>query len=277
MTRRTRIGILQTDSVMEEFQPEYGDYPAMFAALLESAAADNRAAENRAVENRAAESAAAENSAAGDSAAEDNASREKQILDISVYRVVDGELPDRADACEGYVITGSRHSVYDDLPWIAELGEFLERVFAGDARVVGICFGHQLLAHFFGGRTEPAAAGWGVGVHEAQVVEFKQWMQPPATQLGLLSSHKDQVSELPDGAELIAASDFCPIAGFVLADRAMTLQGHPEFSKSYSAALMNKRRELLGETVYSQGIESLQRPTDENVVGQWMLNFLLGR
>lgn len=57
----------------------------------------------------------------------------------------------------------------------------------------------------------------------------------------------------------------------------MTLQGHPEFSKSYAAALMNKRRELLGETVYSEGIESLQRPTDGNVVGQWMLNFLLGR
>jgi GMP synthase-like glutamine amidotransferase len=268
MTRKTRIGILQTDSVLEEFRPEFGDYPAMFTALLESAAAEKSAADNSAADNSAADNSAADNSAA---------TGEALVLDIHTYRVAEGEFPAGADACDGYVITGSRHSVYDELPWIAELGEFLRQVLSADARVVGICFGHQLLAHFFGGRTEPAAEGWGVGVHEVQVVEPRSWMQPPATQLRLLSSHKDQVSQLPQGAELIAASDFCPLAGFVLGERAMTLQGHPEFSKSYAAALMNKRRELLGETVYSEGIESLQRPTDGNVVGHWMLNFLLGR
>ncbi|MCB1682844.1 MAG: amidotransferase, partial [Pseudomonadales bacterium] len=178
--------------------------------------------------------------------------------------------------CDGYVITGSKHSVYEDLPWIPPLIEFLKKVRKARRKVVGICFGHQLIAHYFGGETTPAACGWVVGVQDTRLLTEESWMKPARQSVGMLSSHKDQVSRLPDGARLIASSGSCPIAGFVIEDDIMTLQGHPEFVKAYSASLMDFRREVLGERVYRKGIESLAENTDEAVVARWMLNFMAG-
>ena len=99
-------------------------------------------------------------------------------------------------------------------------------------------------------------------------------MKPPVEALKLLSSHQDQVTRLPECARLIASSAFCPIAGFVFDDVVMTLQGHPEFVKDYSRALMTMRRELIGEEAFQSGMASLAEHTDEELVGQWMINFV---
>jgi GMP synthase-like glutamine amidotransferase len=195
-------------------------------------------------------------------------------LELAVYRITESEFPATVSDCDGYVITGSRQSVYDDLPWITELADFLAQAMAAEVRIVGICFGHQLLAHFFGGLTEPAATGWVVGVHETRVLESQSWMQPACPEFALLSSHKDQVARLPEGAQTIASSDACPHAGFIIGERVMTLQGHPEFNKPYAAALMGKRQTLIGPTTFARGMDSLSRETHSEVIGQWLLNFL---
>lgn len=238
-----RIGILQADSVLPQFRDEFGDYPDMFASLLDGAA-----------------------------------ERIPDVdLEIAVYRATEMEFPEAADACDGYVITGSKYSVYDDLPWIPALADFVGQAMKADVRVVGICFGHQLLAHFFGGSTQPAGVGWCVGVHDTQVVEKRSWMQPAVERLGLLSSHKDQVVQLPEGAAVFARSTACPNAGFTLGDRVLTLQGHPEFAKPYSAALMGHREAILGPETYAGGITSLDQDVHSDVVGQWLVNFFRGR
>ncbi len=237
-----RLGILQADAVLTEFQPAFGDYPDMFERLLMGAAA---------------------------------ARSDGLELELHTYAVHEGELPGSVDACDGWLITGSRHSVYDDLPWIGELAAFVRKVVETGGKVVGICFGHQLLAHFFEGETGPAEAGWAVGVHEVDITERESWMLPFRADVGLLSSHKDQVTRLPAGARPIARSDFCPLSGFVIGKQVFTLQGHPEFSKPYSAALMGKRRELLGEQTYAAGVEARERETHGPVIGSWILNFLL--
>ena len=227
------VGILQTDSVVDHLQGEFGDYPLMFQRLL------------------------------GESA-------ESELS----FRVIDCQAMDYPDptSCDAYVITGSRHSVYDDEPWIAELARFTARVVEADRKLVGICFGHQLIAHFFGGRTE--AVGWAVGVHRCEVLDTASWMQPPRSDFSLLSSHKDQVVELPPGARLLASSDFCPNSGYVIDDQVFALQGHPEFSKPYAQALMNMRRELLGDVTFEKGIESLVQDTHERDMARWMLSFM---
>ena len=102
-------------------------------------------------------------------------------------------------------------------------------------------------------------------------------MQPAVCEFGLLSSHKDQVARLPVGAQIIASSESCPCAGFVISNQVMTLQGHPEFNKPYAAALMGKREALLGAQTFADGIESLSQETHADVVAQWLLNFLSGR
>jgi GMP synthase-like glutamine amidotransferase len=239
---RLTLGLLRTDTVLEEFQPRFGDYPDMFGSLLDRAAQ----------------------------------AFPGLSLELPGYFVPGGELPASPEECDGYVITGSRYSVYDDEPWITSLAAFLAGAVAARRKVAGICFGHQLIAHFFGGRTEPAPAGWAVGVHGVRLLSRETWMVPERARVGLLSSHKDQVSRLPDGARLIASTDSCPLAGFVIGEDVMTLQGHPEFSKSYAEALMRKREGLLGPEKFAAGIESLGQETDEPLVGQWLLRFFLG-
>lgn len=226
-----RVVLLQTDNVLEQFQPDHGDYPAMFSAVLDA-----------------------------------------PDLEVQVVDVRQGTPPPGSG--DAYVITGSRHSVYDDLPWIPRLAQFLRTEIDAGRKVVGICFGHQLLAHFFGGEVRPAPVGWEVGVKETEILAPQAWMNPAAPTFNLISSHKDQVQRLPDGAVLTARSPFCPVAGFAMGDNVITFQGHPEFRKGYSQALMAHRRELLGEEKYSDGIRSLDRPTDESLVGRWILGFL---
>ena len=237
-----RIGILQADWVLDEFQGEFGDYPAMFARLLESA----------------------------------NLTRATpRELVLETYVAINNEFPEVC-GCDAYLITGSRHSVYDDAPWIHALVEFVVAALAQQRKIIGICFGHQLLAHYFGGETRAASAGWSVGVQRTQLLCDESWMTPSSAEIGLLSSHKDQVLRMPEGARRFASSDSCPTAGFVMGERVLALQGHPEFSKGYSAALMQMRRELLGEATYQRGMASLSEDTHEDVVGRWILNFVEG-
>lgn len=238
--RSLHIGVLQTDRVREEFVERHGDYPDMFRQLLLDAAR-----------------------AAG--------------MPTPVFRDFDvqhGQYPADPAECDGYVITGSRDSVYDDLPWIAELSDFVLALHQRRHKLIGICFGHQLIAQALGGETRAADVGWAVGVHASRVIAAPGWLRPHSEQFALLSSHKDQVTRLPQGAALLAENDFCPNAAFTIGDHFLAIQGHPEFAKPYSADLMAFRRELLGETVYQRGVESLQVPIQPELVGQWMLAFL---
>jgi len=228
-----RVVLLQTDNVLEQFQPEFGDYPVMFGNLLEHP--------------------------------------EIELLTLDVRQ----RLP-VAGAADAYVITGSRHSVYDELPWIKRLAVFLDGEIKAGKKVVGICFGHQLLAHFLGGEVRPAASGWEVGVKETQICEQSGWMQPASDRINLLSSHKDQVTMLPGGARIFASSANCRIAGFTMGDNVITFQGHPEFRKPFSRSLIGFRREMLGAEVYNEGLDSLEKPTDESLTSRWILRFLLG-
>lgn len=236
-----RIGILQTDSVQAQLRPRHGDYPDMFRRLFGHP---------------------------------DAQLPERSVPEFCDIDAVGGSLPETFD-CDAYVITGSRHSVYDDLPWITPLAHFVDAAMAKRRRVVGICFGHQLLAHCFGGAVGPAAAGWRVGLHSAQVVSFETWMNPTASSLSLLHSHRDQVTRLPDGARLILHNPQCPVSGFVMGD-ALGLQGHPEFTPAYTGALMGTRREELPKGLYAAALVSLTRPPNDWLAARWMLNFMYG-
>jgi GMP synthase-like glutamine amidotransferase len=82
------------------------------------------------------------------------------------------------------------------------------------------------------------------------------------------------VVELPARARPFAASVFCPHAGFTIDRHIITFQGHPEFEKGYSRALMDARRQILGEEVYGKGVASLGEPTDAEIAARWILNFV---
>lgn len=231
-----RIGILQCDDVMEELQPEFGNYPAMFEHLFGEMAPD---------------------------------------WQFVIYRAVDGELPDSVDACDGYITTGSRYGVNDGDQWIEQLERFVATLVREGKKYVGICFGHQLLAKVLQGRVELSERGWGVGMSFNQVEVKKPWMEPFQSSLDLVVSHQDQVTELPEGAEVLASSRFCPYYMLQYNQHLMSVQGHPEFSKAYSSALISRRADRIPAARVREGQASLSASVDDRLMMQWIINFFV--
>lgn len=228
-----RLGILQCDSVRPEWQKEFGDYPDMFQRLLGPIDAGLR---------------------------------------FRVYDLTRGRFPATPEACDAWLFTGSKWSVNDDDAWIRRAEEMVVELDRRRRPTIGVCFGHQLIARALGGRVEQAS-NWGVGVHATQVLRQQPWMEPPAHELSLIVSHQDQVVALPPGATHLASHPFCPYAMYQIGEHILSLQGHPEFSKGYSRALMDSRRKNIGEYTYQQGMASLASTTDAAIVAAWIAGF----
>ncbi len=189
----------------------------------------------------------------------------------TTYEVRAGELPPDVGRHSAYLITGSSAGVYEDLPWIGPLTDFL-RAARGRAKLVGICFGHQLMAQAFGGHVEKSARGWGVGLHSYPVVRHEAWMDEVPL-VAAPASHQDQVVQPPPDAELIASSVFTPHAGFSWRDgKAISFQFHPEMSPAFAAALYDSRRDRIPEV--DAAIASLDAPNDSDRIGAWINRFL---
>lgn len=229
------IGILQCDQVETELITQYGTYPEMFVRLLQQAEAN---------------------------------------LTYTIYDVRRGELPKSIDAADAYLITGSRYSVNDNLPWISKLEGLVRSFYESRKKIIGICFGHQLIAKTLGGKVIKSPKGWGIGMSINKIIEQKPWMSPALMKLHLYVSHQDQVVVPPIEAEVLAASDFCPFYMFRIRDNFLTIQGHPEFSKAYTQALMMKRKKMYSNELFEYGLKSLEQTCDAEVFARWIINFL---
>jgi GMP synthase-like glutamine amidotransferase len=197
-------------------------------------------------------------------------------MGFEVYDLTRGEFPATPDECDAWLFTGSTWSAYDPDEWIARAHEFVRALHAKRHPMIGICFGHQLIARALGGEGAAAEAGWGVGVHTAFVSEHPQWMEPHRESLPLLVSHQDQVSRPPEGATVLASHAFSPYDMMQIGEHVLTFQGHPEFEPGYIQALIERRREVIGEPTAQAGIDSLSEPTEGEVVRTWIHNFLRG-
>ncbi|MFY0989860.1 glutamine amidotransferase-related protein [Halomonas sp. C05BenzN] len=230
-----RIGLLQCDDVAPELRGTHGNYPEMFERLFH---------------------------------------RVDPGLEFRVWRCLDGEIPDDVDAVDAWLTTGSKFGVNDGLAWVDALEAFVRRLWVAGKPLVGICFGHQLMARALGGEVAKSARGWGVGLSFNRVLEQADWMTPWQAGLDLVVSHQDQVERLPPGARVLAGSDFCPFYLMQMGEHFLGVQGHPEFSKAYSRDLMGLRRDLVGDNRVREGKASLSAPVDDTLMVRWILNFM---
>lgn len=192
------------------------------------------------------------------------------------FDVVDGQPPPAVGAYDAVVVPGSRHGVGDGTAWITTLMDHVRDAVDADVPVVGICFGHQVVAAALGGEVARAANGWGVGVHDTTVHDTAPWMTPHAASFRLLMSHQDQVVAAPPGATVLASTHHAPIAAFQ-AGSAVGFQGHPEFVPDYLDALLATRVDRIGEQRVAEARASLTTPTDHELVGAWISRHLTGR
>ncbi|MGJ7517752.1 amidotransferase [Pseudomonas baetica] len=193
---------------------------------------------------------------------------------VTVCNVVDGEYPPDDQRFDAYLITGSKADAFGDAPWITVLRDYLLQRYRTGDKLLGICFGHQLLALALGGECGRSQQGWGLGVHHYQVLDQQPWMTPKRDGFDLLVSHQDQVSALPPGAQLLASSPFCPMAAYRIGDQVLCFQGHPEFVEPYAQGLLDLRRGVYGEALYGEATASFKNGNDGALIAQWMLQFL---
>ena len=232
-----RIGLLQCDHVADDLINTHGDYQDMFSDLLHT---------------------------------------QDQYIEVAIYDLTSDNFPIDLHTCDGYIITGSQFSAYDDIAWIHKAKNLVADLYQAKIPTIGICFGHQLIAESLGGKVEKAIdKGWGVGVQNWEIKNKNEWMgDDSSSDFSLRASHQDQVVEMPAESTLYASSDFCPIAGFQTGKHFLSMQGHPEFSKEYSNALMKKRVDRIGKDVVDVAQKSLTNDVDNENVAAWMVAFI---
>jgi GMP synthase-like glutamine amidotransferase len=197
----------------------------------------------------------------------------KTAFDWALYDARAGTLPARPEECDGYLITGAAAGVYDLEPWIGETETFLREA-KGKAALVGVCFGHQLMAQAFGGKVIKSPKGWGVGLHRYEVRGRRPWMDA-APSIAAPASHQDQVVEAPPHTTVLASSDFTPLGMLAYDDQpAISIQLHPEFEPAYAEALIELRRGRYEEGQADAAIASLTEPDDRARLGRWIGSFL---
>lgn len=183
------------------------------------------------------------------------------------YRVMSMEFPASIHDCDGWLITGSRFGAYEDHPFIKPLEEFIRAAYAGHVPVVGICFGHQIIAQAMGGKVEKFSGGWSVGPTDydfgGQKITLNAW-------------HQDQVTQKPEAATRIASTDFCQNAALLYDDRMFTVQPHPEFTADFVQGLIDKRgRGLVPDATLDAAVARIDTPLDRAPMADRIAAFFL--
>ncbi len=186
-------------------------------------------------------------------------------FEFQTYNVVDMEFPGSPQEADGWLITGSKHGAYEDHAFIPPLEDLIRDVQAAGRPMVGICFGHQIIAQALGGKVVKYDGGWSVGRTEYTL---------HGQEMALNAWHQDQVVTLPEGAEVVGQSDFCSNAALLYGDTIWTIQPHPEFGAEMIGGLIDHRgRGVVPDGQLEAAAETLDAPDNNADIARYITDF----
>ena len=200
-----KIGILLVGRASEDLVDKYGTYAEMLINLINS---------------------------------------DEKLFEFKTFNILDGIFPLNHNDCDGWIVTGSPHGVYEEHSWIPIVSQLIKDIYDNKLPIFGVCFGHQLIAQALGGNVEKSTKGWGLGLHTYQINNKTNYMGNLSSEVTLNICHQDQVLSPPNGATVYAKSDFCENAGFYIKDKVLTMQAHPAFLVDFIKALLTARRDV---------------------------------
>jgi GMP synthase-like glutamine amidotransferase len=229
------IGILLTDHVLDDLKPKHGDQDDFYSKIFGEVDTN---------------------------------------IKLRIYDVTLNDYPADMDECDGYLITGSKLSVYDEVKWIRDLEHYIRSLNEHKKFLLGVCFGHQIIAKALGGDVSKAEIGWVTGLQSYIFHDNFPWLRNLNQDVKLIHSHQDQITKLPDQATLVASNENVPIAMYFIDNHIMSIQGHPEFTNEYAYDVVCKRRDIIGEELFKRTEESLLNETSSYLeVTNWWIEF----
>jgi GMP synthase-like glutamine amidotransferase len=196
-------------------------------------------------------------------------------ITLDGYFVIDNELPE-VEKYDVVISTGSRYSVYDDIPWIEQLKDMTREIYDSGKKFIGICFGHQLIAESLGGKVEKQEIGYLIGVHNFIITENLYWMKPRVDGYEAIMLCQDQITVLPEKSLVLSASAECPIGMYTVGNTFLGIQGHPEFSKEYNRAIFESRADRIDSDKIEKAIKSLELEPSKPLLTSYLQNFIFG-
>lgn len=183
----------------------------------------------------------------------------------ATWSVVDGDMPQTVHDADGWLITGSKHGAYEPHAWIPPLESFIRDCYAARVPMIGVCFGHQIIAQAMGGKVKKFDQGWAVGANDYDIDGSKYTIN---------AWHQDQVVERPKMAQVIGSNDFCENAALLYEDRFWTIQPHPEFEHDFIDGLIEHRgKGVVPKDQLEAARAKLGQPLDTQEIAAQMRTF----
>ena len=184
---------------------------------------------------------------------------------FETWDIENQQFPQSVSQADGWLITGSRHGVYENHPWIKPLETFVRQAYEKHIPMVGVCFGHQIIAQALGGTVTKFSSGWNIG-HTDYTFE--------GAPLALNAWHQDQVTQIPADARVIGQNNCCENAFLLYDNRAFTMQAHPEFEAEFIEGLARTRAPGVVPTdLIEAAYEALDNPIQNQVIAKRIADF----
>ncbi|RFU77530.1 gmp synthase glutamine-hydrolysing [Trichoderma arundinaceum] len=243
-----RLLILEADTPQPNTKAKYGGFRGVFAALLTAGAA-----------------------------AMDPPRQLSEVATVTAHNIVDDmhSYPP-LDEVDAILITGSRHTAYEDDPWILKLVEYARQAIeTGRVRVVGVCFGHQIIGRAMGARLGRSDKGWEVAVTDVDLTDKGKAIFQ-LDKMRIHQMHRDIVLEFPKDSIPLGSNDKCEVQAMYSPGRYITVQGHPEFTGEIISEILTNRHKvgIFTDEVYKDAMERAPIEHDGVTIAKAFLNFM---